>query len=541
MAIPFNEHYRFGSAGWANLDDLNCAGLLGGKGLQLGYMGDYPLHLDSDAPMITFGGAGSGKTRDELGYVVCTSPGVPMLALDPRGELYEISRTQHTAHGDYAFRWEPASPTGHCCNPLDFLTPDSPTLHADIQFFTEGLIPLTGGNSAYFELKARSWADCILKGDVELHGYTSLSRLYLFVMSSANPDGLWGQLLTRLQQSQFIDVAQAASEMITKQDESPKEFGSVMGELKNHIQFLSSPNLRAALDDKRDAEPDENRVYFSISDLLRLSPPFCKIHLVAPAEFLGIWAPALRIFFIAAMILKARAPMARRILLLVDEAGQLGKFEALLRAFTYGRGAGVRTWAIFQDTGQIKRNFSTDALQSFIGSAQVRQFFGVRDYDTAKFISDMLGQETLQYNNDLAQDQARQQRMKVFRSILNGTDPFEAASDYAHYHRAESHRSVQSRRLMTPDEILNMPEDRQILFVSGKNLKPIFGHKYPYYTRPEMVGRYLPNPYHPPLDRVLVAGQRSLRVITEQVPEKFALYPQHSDGIWSYCEGYRPH
>ena len=30
-----------------------------------------------------------------------------------------------------------------------------------------------------------------------------------------------------------------------------------------------------------------------------------------------------------------------------------------------------------------------------------------------------------------------------------------------------------ARALMTPDEILAMPEDRQILFISGRGLKPI--------------------------------------------------------------------
>jgi len=88
-----------------------------------------------------------------------------------------------------------------------------------------------------------------------------------------------------------------------------------------------------------------------------------------------------------------------------------------------------------------------------------------------------------------------------------------------------------------------MPEDRQILFVSGINCPPIAAYRKPYFQHRSLAGRFMPNPYHPPLDKVRVAGRfgtRVRRVITEPVPEKFAEYPQYESGLWSYVEGYRP-
>ena len=96
---------------------------------------------------------------------------------------------------------------------------------------------------------------------------------------------------------------------------------------------------------------------------------------------------------------------------------------------------------------------------------------------------------------------------------------------------------------MTPDEVLAMPEDRQILFISGKNLKPVLAHKYPYFTRRQMAGLYLANPYHPPTDSVPVAarfGKRRAAVVTEAVPDELAGFPQYRSGTWSYVTGYRP-
>jgi len=268
-----------------------------------------------------------------------------------------------------------------------------------------------------------------------------------------------------------------------------------------------------------------------------------KVFLNVPAEYLSLWSPLIRLFFTVSILYKSRKPQGPRVMLLVDEAGQLGKFEGLLRAFTYGRGAGVRAWAIFQDAGQIIRNFGAPAMQGFLGSAQMRQFFGVRDYQTAQLISDMLGSETLTYDDPLQQDGARHKKRQVIQRMFEGEDPFASVFDYAHYERAAQNRTKQARQLMTPDEILSLTEDRQILFISGQNLRPILAQKYPYFTRPEMAGLYLPNPYHPPTDRVQIAtrfGSKWVEVIRENVPAKWAGFPQFQNGTLSYVKGYYP-
>src|SRR5690606_8770094 len=104
-------------------------------------------------------------------------------------------------------------------------------------------------------------------------------------------------------------------------------------------------------------------------------------------------------------------------------------------------------------------------------------------------------------------------------------------------------RTKQARKLMTEDEILSMPEDRQILFISGKDLPPISAQKYPYFAQSAMAGLYLPNPYHPPGDKVRLKGRWGAswaRVIREPVPQKFASFAQYRNGDWAYVDGYKP-
>lgn len=532
--MHFNEQYRYGSARWADEFEVGATDMMTPRGPQIGYLGRRALYLDGDAPMITIGGAGSGKLRDLLGYVVCKTPGQRMMVLDPRGELGAISFHVHARHGEHAYYWNPIGLHGlpqHGCNPLDILDPAAATFHSDCKFIAEALIPLSGAaEGKYFELRAREWVESLLKSDAEYFGQTSLPRLSRLINVVEVDSGAWADQLERMLGSKFESVRRTAGEMLAKQQDSPREFGSIMGDVYAHLGFLDDPALLHWLEHGD----------LSLSEFVS---PFrsTKVFLNVPAEYLGLWSPLIRLFMTVTMLYKSRAPSAPRVMLVVDEAGQLGRFEALLRAFTYGRGAGIRAWAIFQDVGQIVRNFGAPALQGFMGSAQMRQFFGVRDYETAKMVSEMLGSETLEYDDPRLQEPARRQKAEALKRFMDGGDPMAAAIDIAHYGRAAKMRSKQARSLMTPDEVLALPEDKQVIFISGKNLGPILANKYPYFSRSEMAGFYLPNPYHPPLDSVALSswrGTRSARVIRQPVPSHLRSFPQYLNGAHVYVEGY---
>jgi type IV secretion system protein VirD4 len=95
------------------------------------------------------------------------------------------------------------------------------------------------------------------------------------------------------------------------------------------------------------------------------------------------------------------------------------------------------------------------------------------------------------------------------------------------------------RQLVTPDELLHLPPDKLIVFADGLS-GPLLASRTPYWKQRWTAGKYLPDPYHPPLDSVLIQtlwGQRRRKVITESVPERFAHLPQYARGSWSYVEG----
>lgn len=84
---------------------------------------------------------------------------------------------------------------------------------------------------------------------------------------------------------------------------------------------------------------------------------------------------------------------------------------------------------------------------------------------------------------------------------------------------------------------IDTPSDKQYIFTDG--VPPIYADRKPYYEQAFMAGRYHPNPYHPPLDRVQVKtrfGHAWRRVVTVPVPPAYAHYPQYRNGIYSYVE-----
>lgn len=530
-----NEVLRYGSACFASEAEMRRAGLLKGDGLQVGFCGKKPVFIDGDAPLLTVGGAGSGKLRDLLAYTVCNSPNRRKLVLDPRGELAAISIHNFARYGEFAYCFNPAGLHDlpmHRLNPLDILSAESNTLHADTKFIAEGLIALTGGNGAYFELRARQWIEALMLALVMRDGSVSFPSLMVVINAIEGDTEYWVSFLEFMLASPLDDVRRTASEMLTKQQDAEREFGSILGEIYAHLSVFNDPLLADAL-----GTPD-----FSLRDLCdpaQVSNVFLNI----PIEYVGLWSPLLRTIFTVAMLYKGRHPESPTIHLIADEAGQLGKAEFLLRAFTFGRGMGIRAWAIFQDIGQIKRNFGADALQGFIGSAQTRIFFGVRDLDSAEYVSRMLGDQTLEFDHEISQGNAARQKKQLVRELMAGASPMEKAHHYKHFKESETYRSKQTRRLMTASEILAMPEDQEIVFISGKNLDPLYLHKRPYFDEKSMAGYFLPNPYHAPADRVRIQtrlGKRWRKVIREPVPEEYSHYPQYQDGYWRTVESYKP-
>src|SRR3546814_7484920 len=140
----------------------------------------------------------------------------------------------------------------------------------------------------------------------------------------------------------------------------------------------------------------------------------------------------------------ARAPAspARSVLFLLDEFAALGRLEPVERAMGLMAGYGIQLWPILQDVHQLRALYERRA-GTFLSNAGVLQIFGVNDHDSAKLVSDLLGQETV-----------------VFESMSRAIDAEETGISFGSQHVG--------RPLLPPDEVRTLREALKLLFLAGQ-------------------------------------------------------------------------
>ena len=541
--IDRNNDYRHGSARWAEIEDIHAGGLLNKQGLPFGFFDNRLMRLQTDAPRLLLGGAGSGKLTGIISYCLCLPNSMSMAVLDPKGELWDISAHGLAAQNIFGYSWDPyqISDVHHTINPLDHLRADRITLFAEIERLAIALIP-SFHNSAgrYFEITAQSVIIMILYETVLREGRIDFPTIYRVIHMIEGDLDSWVKRLDRMLNAKEDFIRSQANSILDAQQTAPKEFRGVMGELYAHMRWLADPAIRRSLTAR---ENNQGRGDASLQEMI--NPALngghkVRFHFKVPADLIAQCAAIMRVFFDVIMMLKARNRGTDPILILVDEAAQLQKFKALLDAFVYGRGSGCITMAVFQDLGQIENNFSRTGVTSFIGSAAHRMFIGTRDLTTANMVSSMCGMQTLEYDDESRQAVAHHQMMQSVNAILDGADPIEVSQNLSHYQQAATRPSKMQRPLITPDEVLNMREDEAISFISGKNIPPIFHNKYPYFERLR-AGEFFPNPNHPPINKIRVRGRwghKWLKVNRTSVPHKYRQFPQYQSGYAVQIEGH---
>lgn len=481
-------------------------------------------------------GARSGKLTTGISYSLLNGMfHGTIVCLDQKSELAAISRLQ-TIFRKHCRYFNPLGLAGlpsDKINPVSYIKKGSPTLVSDASVFCENMITASGGgNSRYFEDRGREFLLGIILTLVEIDGVLTLPRLYDIINLIPTGNDAWYDFAFEMSEAGHAVSARVEEEIAASRNKSSGGgTDGILGEIFAAFTCLADPVLREALSPPFD---------FDLSDLCGSQPT--HLYLQVPSEFVHTWRAILKAFFVGANIYKARAPFAPQQTWILDECAALGSFPLAVKMFTYGAGIGIRPVAIYQSIDQMRRTGS-GAETEIPASAAVQIYFGIREERSAAALSHRAGQQTLEYDDSLAQHAAQQAKKEAIRSVLlNGADPFEASIGLNHQRFAASHRSSQSRSLMMPDEIMNMPSDRQLMFMDGVDY-PIFAERKPYYLDRTMAGKFHPNPYHPPHDKLQLPsfwGNRWHSVITDSVDPRFADLPQYRDGLWSYIEGYRP-
>lgn len=444
-------------------------GLLIGRDADSGRLLRYdgPAHLLTLAP--TRAGKGVGTVIPNLLLVPR-----PMLVIDPKGENARITYEARSRLGPVHVL-DPFGVTGlpsAAYNPLARLAPDSLDLGEDAASLAEALVmdpPGETGDAHWNEEAKALLAGLILFAAVhETEDRRTLAavREYLTL-----PPEQFRALLGLMQESLGAGglIARAANRFLGKSD---REAAGVLSSAQRHTHFLDSPRITASL-----ARSD-----FGFASLRH---ELASVFLVLPPNRLDAYSRWLRLLVSQALAEIARnaetvqgAPEAPRAaqrpqegspplweptLFLLDEFAALGRLEAVERAMGLMAGYGLQLWPILQDLSQLRALYGTRA-NTFVANAGVLQCFGVNDYETAKALSQLMGQATTSY----------------------------ATTSHRPGDLSSTSYQLTGRDLLTPDEIMQMSPYLQLLRLQGRPM--ILAEKLRYHADPEFRGLFPAQP-----------------------------------------------
>jgi type IV secretory pathway TraG/TraD family ATPase VirD4 len=437
-------------------------------GFVLGVMRDAPRGTDrrfrQDGHLLTCAPTGAGKG---IGAVIPNLLGYPGSAfvLDFKGETYAVTARARRGLDHDVILIDPFGITGaatHRLNWLDTLDPDDPDVVSRAAGIADMLVVAEGTDSdSHWNDTARE----LLRGllvyvaglPAERRSMAELRRIV-----TAPEDDLAATLADMLSDSERGHRLPARTAAVHL-NRPERERGSVLSSVVRHTAWLDDPRLCAAL----------GRSDFSMTDLKRRK---MTVYLAIPPDRLRVCLGFVRGFIGLALDGVTAVPgrPKHRVGFFLDEFGQLGRMDRLADSITLLRGYGAQLWVFVQDLSQLKAVYPR--WQSFLANTS-QQFFGTADYDTARYLSGALGQQTIRFETGGSS----------YSDPGVGKPASTSSSLGEHF---------QGRPLLTPDEIMRLGPTRPIILIAGE--PPYLLDRVSYLTDPAYAGRFDPNPMHAP-------------------------------------------
>ena len=451
----------YGSARWAEKQDMVKAELLGGEGVFLGQFEGQYLRHDGPEHVLAFAPTRSGKG---VGLVVPTLLSWTGSAVihDIKGENWQLTSGWRAQLGP-CIRFDPTDEMSPRYNPLMEVRKGRSEVR-DVQNIADILVDPVGSHESRDHWDRTGYALLVA---VMLHVLyaeedKSLAGCAEFL---AHPDRTITQTIQMMKTTQHLVaangksrthpyVARGARAMMSK---SENERSGVLSTVLTLLEVFSDPII-ADLTSTSD---------WGVMDLVEAGRPV-SLYLVVPPSDISRTRPLMRLILnqVGRRLTESLPdPGRRKVLLMLDEFPALGRLDFFETALAFLAGYGIRAFLIGQSLNQIEKAYGPS--NAILDNCHVRVAFATNDERTAKRISESLGAKT------------------ELRSQKNYTG-----------HRLSpwlSHMMVSrqetARQLMTPGEVMQMPPEREVVMVAG--VPPVMADKLRYYEDRNFIPRVL--------------------------------------------------
>ncbi|RBO52700.1 type IV secretory system conjugative DNA transfer family protein [Rhodovulum sp. BSW8] len=456
----------FGSAKWADAEELTERGLFGKDGLRLGtfFNGeeDEVIAYKGDRHLLTVAPTRSGKGVTQIVPNLLKYEG-SALVIDPKGENAKVTAKARRAMGQKVLTVDPWNIVGDPefeaarINPLDMLQASDVDITENAMLLADALIMQGSHGDRFWAEEAKGLLQGVIlyvATDEREAGQRHLPRVRdLLLLDGDNLKMLFERMLD----SPHHVVASTGARFLQRDE---KLLSNVMASAQAETHFLDSARLRENL----------SASDFSFEEL---KTGKVTIYLCLPADRLHAFGRWLRLLVQQAITVNARnieVQPDKPILFLLDELPALGHLTMVEQAYGLMAGFGMQLWGIVQDLSQLKRVYG-DGWETFIGNSGVVQYFGSTDRTTAEYFSALCGETTV-WNFSSA----------IARTV--GTSSGGSGLSSSDSTTETDTRAAAKRKLAYPDELMRLHERKQLLFIENAN--PIIARRVPWFEDPEL-------------------------------------------------------
>ena len=438
-------------------------------GILLGQRGRGP-----EAPIVAWQLEGSAITiappRTGKGATIALnllSPGLRGFAgstvtIDPRGEIWCVAARRRREIGRRVLLLDPFSvverhaaefPEAHLpvaesavFNPLDFIRDDERHAYHDINILLDALLTPPKPDAHPAARHFYESAHAIIAGYMAWVRYRepvpqrTLERLHRLLSMSAKDQANFAEQVRRTERF----AGGLAHLAIERQSQTGSdEKGSNFSTIANQFAFLNFPELRA-------------HTQSSNFDPLALADGNTDLFVVAPEEMIDHVRGWLRLWITIPNAVSGRRALKRDLLLVIDEMPRLGFLKPVMDGYNLAAGRGVHFWCFAQSLSALDSTWGRDHRKTLTDLAEVMQVLGFPRTDAAgaEEMSKALGTATFESRTESRSGTVSESR------VLAASTQWQAGES----------RAPVRERLVTPDELMTLPPDRQFVIAAPKDM-----------------------------------------------------------------------
>ena len=426
----------YGSARWAEKEEVRAAGLLGADGVVLGRYDHAYLRHDGPEHVLCFAPTRSGKGVGLVVPSLLTWPGSAIVH-DIKGENWQLTAGFRARHGRVLL-FDPTNAKSSAYNPLLEVRRGEREVR-DVQNIADILVDPEGSLERRNHWEKTSHA--LLVGAILHVLYAEEDKTLAGVAAFlSDPKRPIESTLAAMMKTTHLGpsgphpvIASAARELLNKSD---NERSGVLSTAMSFLGLYRDPVVAEVT----------CRCDWRISDIVGGKQP-TTLYLVVPPSDINRTKPLIRLILNQVgrrLTEDLKAKVGRhRLLLMLDEFPALGRLDFFESALAFMAGYGLKSFLIAQSLNQIEKAYG--ANNSILDNCHVRVSFATNDERTAKRVSDALGTAT---------------EMRAMKNYAgHRLSPWLG-------HLMVS-RSETARPLLTPGEVMQLPLTDEIVMVAG--------------------------------------------------------------------------